>query len=171
MPESKRWKDKRKDIFLPCRNRVFCDLCHDTRPMSVYKTGKKKSGGSQYLYFRCRNPKCPRRNEKFARSYNLRTTLWRFLPEVFSRLSKDAYATYLEETKELSKTAKKALRSEITVDKTRIEQLRKRNDDLAEQITKLDDPRMIDERNERFRLTLTLSTKSRKELPRTRKTC
>lgn len=153
VPESKRGKDKRKDIFLPCRNRVFCDLCHDTRPMSVYKTGKKKSGGSQYLYFRCRNPKCPRKKREI-RGHIIFDNITEILPEVFSRLSKDAYATYLEETKELSKTAKKALRSEITVDKTRIEQLRKRNDDLAEQITKLDDPRMIDERNEKISINL-----------------
>ena len=145
-PDGKRGKDKRKPLYLPFRNRVYCDVCHDHRPMSVYVTGKKKRGGVRYLYLRCRNPKCPRQKR------DIRGTLFqeeagKLLPLVMTRLSKVAYRTYLKETKELSKTAKYTARRNIVIDKTKRDGLIKQNDILSEQIRKLTDERIIDRKN------------------------
>lgn len=153
VPDGKRGKDKRKQIFLPCRDRIYCDVCFDARPMMVYMTGKKKSGGSRYLYYRCRNKNCPR-HKKDIRGFVVFDNIAKILPKLFAKLSKDAYAKYLEETKELSRTAKTTLRQKNTTLKMQIERLRKRNDDLSEQIAKLTDPRMIDEKNEQIAINL-----------------
>lgn len=149
VPQGKRGKDKRKEIFMPCRNRVYCDVCHDPRPMSVYMTGKKKNGGSRYLYFRCRNPHCPR-EKRDVRGFMVMDSIAELLPHLFENFTKELYAKYLEETKGLSKTAKRAARSQNATYRAQIERLRKRNDSLSEQIAKLSDPRMIDERNEQI---------------------
>ena len=134
---------------MPCRNRVFCNICHDPRPMSVYMTGKKPKGGKRYLYFRCRNENCPREKQNI-RGYMIMDSIAEILPELVSKLSKDAYKTYLKETKELTQTAKKTIRSESIILKSKAERLRKVNTELSQQIMKLADQRMIDEINKQI---------------------
>ena len=72
------------------------------------------------------------------------------LPKLVSKLSKDAYGTYLKETKELTQTAKKTIRSENVTLKFKVERLRKVNTELSQQIMKLADQRMIDEINKQI---------------------
>lgn len=145
-PDSKRGKDKKKQISLPCRNIIYCATCHDQRPMSVYVTGKKKNGGSRYIYYRCRNPECLR-TKRDIRANIFIDQIGELFSRVLSSLSDDAYVTYLKETKELSKTAKRNLRSRNIVLKGKVETLRKRNEELSKQIAKLTDARIIDDKN------------------------
>ena len=149
VPQGKRGKDKKKEDFMPCRNRVFCDVCHDPRPMSVYMTGKKPKGGKRYLYFRCRNENCPRGKQN-VRGYTIMDSIAEIFPKLVSKLSKDAYGTYLKETKELTQTAKKTIRSENVTLKFKVERLRKVNTELSQQIMKLADQRMVDEINKQI---------------------
>jgi len=147
-PEGKHKKGKQQ-IFMPCRNRIYCACCHDPRPMSVYMTGKKKNSNVRYLYFRCRNPKCTRQHLNIRASVVL-DEIAKLLPQITSKLSDDAYEIYLKETKELSETSKRSLRRQNTTLKLKIERLRKQNNNLAEQITKLADNRIIDEYNQQI---------------------
>ena len=146
-PENKRGKDKKKQVWLPCRDRVYCNICNDPRPMSVYMTGKKKKNGDRYVYFRCRNPEC-KREKRDIKADVIMNEITIILPRLMAKLSSDAYKTYLKETKELSKTAKRNIRNENISLKAKISNLKRNNDVISAQIAKLKDQRIIDDKNE-----------------------
>ena len=152
-PLGKRGKDKKKQVFLPFRNRIYCACCHDPRPMSIYMTGVKKNGGKRYVYFRCRNPECPRKPREI-RAYVITDQIAKIIPEVMKNLSEDAYNTYLKETKELTKDRKREIRSKNSTYRLKIDKLRRLNGELAKQLANLTDPRMIKEINEKIGLNL-----------------
>lgn len=151
VPDGKRGKDKKKQFFLPCRNFVYCDVCHDSRPMSVYATGRKKNGGGGYVYFRCRNSHCQRLKREI-RGHVIIDEVAEIIPQILERLSGDAYKTYMKETAESSKTIKKALRSENIRLRARVEGLKKCNEDLSKQVGNLTNQRMINEKNNQIGL-------------------
>lgn len=144
-PDGKHKKGK-KQKFMPCRNRIYCAVCHDKRAMSVYETGKNKN---YYAYFRCQNPNCPRRKANI-RAYVILNAIEEVLPHVISNLSSSAYETYLKETKELSRAAKVNLRSKNTSNRAKIKHLRDYNNKIAEQLSKLTDKRAVDDKNKQI---------------------
>ena len=166
---SRRGIGKKNQPFLPCRDIVFCDLCHDTRPLTVYRSSSKKSKryvtGKRYLYFKCKNRDCPR-TKRDIRGHVIMDALEVAITQVVSRLTGDTYAKYLAETKELSSSAKKRLRSENIGLKGSIERLRKANDELAKQLPLLKDQRVIDEHNEKMSVNMNTIDKINKDIAR-----
>lgn len=148
-PEGRHGKSKKKQIYLPYRNRIFCSVYHDSRPMRVYLTGKKKTNGDRYMYFRCRNPKCPRKKHDI-RGGIIIDEIGKLFPKIISNFSDEAYKTYLKETKELSQGAKRNARIENIKNNTRIESLRKKNEEITSQLAKITSNRMISEKNKQI---------------------
>ena len=99
---------KIREQFLPFRDRIYCGVCHDPRPMAVYKA--RSARGIYYIYFKCKNKDCPHRPRDIKGKLVV-NAVEEILGEVSKRLSDDAYDVYLSETKEMSSSQKKALRN------------------------------------------------------------
>ena len=160
---SKRGKNKKTQLFMPCRDIIFCDACHDKRPLIVSRS--LGSRGRYYLYFRCRNKDCPRRKHDI-RGKEIMGAIEATIEHVISVLSDDTYETYLRETKSLTATAQQHIRSDIAAIKARINSLHARNDNLKAQLPLLTDQRALDDTNCQIADTLNTIDKLETEVGR-----
>jgi site-specific DNA recombinase len=138
----KRGAGKKLEYFLPFRDILFCETCHDDRPLIIYRS--KSRSGKYYIYTKCKNANCSRR-PKDVRALVVSSAASEVLREVSSKLTEDTYKSYLVETKELSATRKQALRGENISLQAYITRLREDNKDLAKQLVVIKDEEMKNE--------------------------
>ncbi len=136
-----RGDNKRKTHFLPYRELVYCATCHDKRPMTVYRA--RSGRGVYYIYFKCKNPNCPRR-PKDIRCKKFYLSMKDLLEAIAKRLSSDAYETYLREMVSLSSAQKKALRNANTGLLAQNKWLEEQCAKDAEKLVAVEDVRMKD---------------------------
>ena len=137
--------NKKKQIFLPLRDVMYCDVCHDERPMIV-STPRGKMGKS-YVYFTCRNKDCPR-HPRNIRAKVIVKAIEPVIKKVIEGLSEASYEAYLQETSALSSATKKRFRSEIVRLQAIVKDLNNKNSVLRESLIKLKDERLIEQTNQ-----------------------
>ncbi len=136
----RRGAGKKKQFFLAFRELMFCAVCNDPRSMIVSRS--KGAGGKYYTYFRCRNKECSRKPRDIRGSVIAGATETA-VEHAISRLSEDAYKTYLNETKELSQSEKKAVRGDIVRLQAELKHLQTKEQELTSAIAKVDDEKII----------------------------
>ncbi len=132
--------EQKESKFLPFRGLLHCTVCDDKRPMSVYRA--KSSGGKYYVYFKCRNNGCSRK-PRDIRARVVADSMNDVLEQVTKRLTKDVYKKYLQETKELSDTEKKATRAAIVRNNITLKHLQDTRRDQTSALGRLSDPAAI----------------------------
>ncbi len=138
----KRGSGKKLDYFLPFRDILLCDSCHDERPLIIYRS--RSRSGKYYVYTKCKNTSCPRK-PKDVRAIVVSDAASKILKKVSSKLTENSYKKYLAENKELSVTRKQALRGQNVSLQAYISRLRDDNKDFAKQLTIIKDERMKEE--------------------------
>jgi site-specific DNA recombinase len=138
----KRGSGKKLDYFLPFRDILFCETCHDERPLIIYRS--KGRSGKYYIYTKCKNANCSRK-PKDVRGKVVSDAVSKVLKKVSSRLTEEAYKKYLVETKELSAPRKQALRGENISLQAYATRLRDDNRAFAKQVVEIRDPEMKEE--------------------------
>lgn len=138
----KRGTDKKLGYFLPFRELLFCETCHDERPLIIYRS--KGRSGKYYIYTKCKNANCTRK-PKDVRAGVVSDEASKLLKKVSSKLTEEAYKKYLAETKELSASRRQSLRGENVSLQAHITRLRDDNKDLAKQVSIIKDEDMRDE--------------------------
>lgn len=133
---------KKLDYFLPFRDLLYCETCHDKRPLIIYRS--KSRSGKYYVYTKCKNSTCPRK-PRDVRALIVSDAASKLLKEVSSKLTEDAYRKYLLETKELSKSRRESLRGENISLQAHITRLKDDNRDLSKQLTLIRDEAMKEE--------------------------
>ena len=135
----KRGGNKKLEYFLPFRDLLFCETCHDNRPLIIYRS--RSRSGKYYVYTKCRNASCTRR-PKDVRAIVVSNAVSKVLKEVSSKLTEETYRKYLDETKELSATRRQGLRSENISLQAYIARLRDDNREFAKQLLVIKDEKM-----------------------------
>lgn len=138
----KRGTGKKLDYFLPFRDLLFCETCHDERPLIIYRS--KSRSGKYYVYTKCKNTNCSRK-PKDVRAIVVSDAVSKVLKEVSSKLTEEAYKKYLAENKELSATRKQALRGENMSLQAHITRLRDDNKDFGKQLLVIKNEKMKEE--------------------------
>jgi len=138
----KRGSGKKLEYFLPFRDILFCETCHDERPLIIYRS--KSRSGRYYIYTKCKNGTCTRK-PRDVRAIVVSDAVSKVLKEVSSKLTEEAYKKYLTENKELSATRKQALRSENVSLQAYITRLRDDNKDFGKQLLIIKDEKMKEE--------------------------
>ncbi len=138
----KRGSGKKLEYFLPFRDILFCETCHDKRPLIVYRS--KSRSGKYYVYTKCKNTDCPRK-PKDVRAIVVSDAASKVLKEVSSKLTGKVYKKYLAENKELSASRKQALRGENISLQAYITRLRTDNKDFGKQLLVIRDTKMKEE--------------------------
>ena len=105
----KRGAKKKETDFLPFKELVFCNVCNDSRHMSVYAA---KGNQKKYVYFKCRNKECQRKPHD-VRAKVIVDEMEKVLSEVSKQLTRKVYDTYLQENKKLSDNEKSTTRQKI----------------------------------------------------------
>lgn len=105
--------DKSRQVYLPLRYMVYCDVCKFDKPMQVSAPpGRDKT---RRLRYECRNKQCSRkRGEKSIRGKLVFEELDRVINAELTNLSDAAYDEYLKEMKSYSNTVKEKLRGELS---------------------------------------------------------
>jgi site-specific DNA recombinase len=104
---------KKRAIYFPLRHRLFCDVCDDSRPMTVSRSAGRNT---HYLYYTCPNKKCARPGS--IRGKVVFDQITDIIDNHLTNIPDEAYQYYLDEVKSLSTGQKVKLRGELTTART-----------------------------------------------------
>lgn len=135
---------KKRMIYFPLKHMLFCDVCHDERPMIIARSRGKQS--KYYLYCRCSNTDCPRKPRNI-RGKTIFEQIEHIIDERFAKIPPEAYKYYLDEVRSLSDGQKTALRGKITAAQTRLRGYKQKQEELSLALGRTKNSRLVDSLN------------------------
>lgn len=140
-----RGANKKRSIFLPLRDLVFCEVCNFTKPVSV---GRSKDRLGRYLlYYRCKNKNCPRKPSNM-RARVIFDDIASIIAQKIDTLTPDAYATYVKDVRAASNSQKLKVREELSRMQVVLSGHKKKRHDLSVSLGKLTSQQAVQSLNQ-----------------------
>ena len=143
---------KKRMIYFPLKRMLFCDVCHDARPMIIARSRGKQA--RYYLCCRCSNKACSRKPRNI-RGKVIFEQIERIIDERFAKIPPEAYKYYLDEVHSLSGQQKTALRSKLTSAQTLLRGYKQKQEDLSLALGRTKNSKLIDNLNSQLEDALT----------------